>query len=430
MKAFTSALSVLLLSLGLLFMPLFKGFAHAISLPQCITDSQETPFTLINSAPCGIFGGSLKTRKTTVDGSEVDVTVKYMVHTPAGTPKGLVVLFTGRVGNAGIQGNQKGGAVTSAGQNFLVRSAQLFAEEGYLAVTIDRPLRPSLEPPPTPALVPEFPTVLGFDRYRVSPKHAQDIVAVLHDLPNVVPGVDTAGLHVLLAGISRGAISAVAQNKLGIGISIQSPVTSGDTLSVGCTNRPECFPRLQPSFVKVPVHLLAHEQDGCPRSRPQDSEALHQSFLNAGVESDFDDIDGGFDLTAQTGDPCGVLAHHSFLGIETEAVEQITEALDDFLDEIEENSKPVAEPTSTSITGSTGTEVMMDLGGLASDPDGDALSFSLSHPRSSRGATLAIEGSVVTYTINETDITDGFVYIVSDGKGGVSSAVVTVLVSP
>lgn len=416
----------LFLGMCLLFLWLPTPFAHAISLPQCITDSQESPFTLINSAPCGIFGGSITTRKTNVNGTEVDVSVKYMVHVPNRTPKGLVVLFSGRVGNAGIQGNQKGGAVTSTGQNFLVRSAQLFAEEGYLAVTIDRPLRPGLT-----GLVPEFPTILGFDRYRVSPKHAQDIVTILHDLPNVIPTVNTSNLDVLLAGISRGAISAVAQSKLSNGISIQSPVTSGNTLFVGCT-APAADPtdvtsclRLQPSFVKVPVDILAHELDGCPRSTPADSEALLNAFLAAGVESNFDDIDGGFDLSSLTDDLCGNLAFHSFLGIETEAVEKITESLDDFLGE-DENNKPIAQPTTVSITGSSGDKVSINLAGLANDPDGDALSFSLSHPKSSRGADLSIEGSVVTYTINETGITDGFVYIVSDGKGGKSAAVVTV----
>lgn len=42
---------------------------------------------------------------------------------------------------------------------------------------------------------------------------------------------------------------------------------------------------------------------------------------------------------------------------------------------------------------------------------------------------LSISGSVVTYTPAGAGITDGFVYIVADGKGGKSSAVVAVVVN-
>lgn len=416
---------IILVIVMLLLVHLLTGTASAISLPQCITDSNDDPLTIINSAPCGIFGGSVTTRKTNVNRTEVDVSVKYMVHVPNGTPKGLVVLFSGRVGNAGIQGNQKGGAVTSAGQNFLVRSAQLFAEEGYLAVSIDRPSTSIGFP------ILQF---LQYDRYRVSPKHAQDIVAVLHDLPNVVPDVDTTNLDLLLAGISRGAISTVAQSKLSNGISIQSPVTSGNTLFVGCT-APAADPtdvtsclRLQPSFLKVPVGTLAHAQDGCERAQHVDSVGLHTDFRHAGVESHFESTGGGFDLGI---DACGNLAFHSFLGIETKAVGKITKRLDKVLEELDRkfpgNNKPIANPGNISTIAPTA--VIIDLSTLANDPDGDSLTYSLSHPISSRDAALSISGSVVTYTPAGAGITDGFVYIVTDGKGGKSSAVVSVVVN-
>lgn len=398
-----------------LFMQLSTGIASAVSLPECITDSNDDPPFIINSAPCGIFGGGITTRQENVGDNEVNVTVKYMVHVPNGTPKGLVMLFAGRVGATGIQGNQKGGPVSNAGNNFLVRSAQLFAEEGYLAVSIDRPSTST-----------NF-TTLQYDRYRVSPKHAQDIVAVVHDLPNVIPDVDTTNLDLLLAGISRGAISVVAQNRLGIGISIQSPVTSGETLFVGCTDLIGCVPRLQPNFVKVPVGILAHAQDGCERAQHVDSVGLHTDFRRAGVESHFESTGGGFDLGI---DACGNPSFHSFLGIENKAVGKITKRLDKVLEELDRkfpgNNKPVANPGNITIAPAA---VSIDLSTLANDPDGDSLTYSLSHPISSRGAALSISGSVVTYTPAGAGITDGFVYIVADGKGGKSSAVVAVVVN-
>lgn len=88
------------------------------------------------------------------------------------------------------------------------------------------------------------------------------------------------------------------------------------------------------------------------------------------------------------------------------------------------NERPLGRGAVFSTT--AGRPIHVDLSSLAEDADADPLTFSLVHKLSSRGADLTIDGSTVTYTPGEADAVDGFVFGVSDGKGGVSHAVVTV----
>jgi len=399
---------VLLNLLGLLT----SSTAQAVSLPECIIDSQDAAH-IIQSAPCGIYG-IVNSRQASASGNALDVTVPYMAHLSMGAPKAMVMLFAGGNGDTGIQGNDSTGAVTNAGNNFLVRSAQLFAEHGYLAVTIDRPS-----------------DTVGFnnaefDQYRISPRHAHDIAVVLSEV-NALYGV--AHLELFLAGTSRGALTVVAQNMLGIGGMLSAPVTSqsGQNLWIG-TDSPE--PRLMPGFVAVPVEVLTHKHDGCFVSTPENSKKLHKDFAGAGVKSNFEKVNGGFEVNP---DPCQATTFHGFLGIENKAVKKIVHRMDHILQRHDHrhrhNAKPTAENTIVSTLPALAVDI--DLAALVSDLDGDALSFSLPHGVSSRDATLAIAGSVVTYTppAGATNIADGFVYQVSDGKGGKSNGLITVLVN-
>jgi Bacterial Ig domain len=58
------------------------------------------------------------------------------------------------------------------------------------------------------------------------------------------------------------------------------------------------------------------------------------------------------------------------------------------------------------------------------------LTYSLPHPTSNRGGTLSLNGALVEYTppAGFTNRTDGFVFQVSDGKGGKTNGVILVAV--
>jgi hypothetical protein len=52
----------------------------------------------------------------------------------------------------------------------------------------------------------------------------------------------------------------------------------------------------------------------------------------------------------------------------------------------------------------------------------------LSHATTVLGGSVTLNGSTVTYTppVGASNLTDHFVYVVSDGKGGVGAAVISV----
>jgi hypothetical protein len=297
------------------------------------------------------------------------------------------------------------------GNNFLVRSAQLFAEDGFLAATIDRPS-----------------TTVGFSneqfgQYRVSPRDAHDIAAVLSEVNSLF---GAAHLDLFLAGTSRGAISVVAQNMLGVGSMLSSAVTSsgGNNLWVGSTST---HPRLVPEFVEVPAQVLAHEDDACFVSTPANSAILHNDLIAAGVSSVFNQLDGGFVVDP---DACQAKTFHGFLGIENAAVDTITDRMNQILAVNDNlypgNHKPRARNARFRTPG--GVPILINLAALTSDPDGNFLFHSLPHNSSSRGAKLLKFGPFVLYIppANVGDVLDGFVYTAADAKGGKSIGIVAV----
>ena len=400
-------------SIAIVFIAFAAKWALAVSLPECITNSQDAN-NIIRSAPCGLYGVVNSRQTNNATGTTLDIAVEYMAHLPSGAPKAIVMLFSGSSGNTGIAGDDTTHVVSQAGNNFLVRSAQLLAEAGYLTVTIDRP-----EPVPGDS----------YDLYRVSPRHANDIIAVLLEINELY---EANHLDLFLAGTSRGALSVVAQNNLGVGSLLSSPVNSMNSgLWVGADSP---NPRLVPGFAIVPVHVLAHAEDGCFVSTAANSKKLQNDFHTAGVQVFFNSVEGGFEIDI---DPCEAKAFHGFLGIERTAIKKITDRMDYFLKKKNQDFPGNIKPELTvnapfSISTAVNTAVTIDLAGLALDADGDTLSYSLPHPTSNRGGTLSLNGALVEYTPPPpaafTNKTDGFVFQVSDGKGGKTNGIILVAV--
>ena len=75
-----------------------------------------------------------------------------------------------------------------------------------------------------------------------------------------------------------------------------------------------------------------------------------------------------------------------------------------------------------------GTPLQVDLSALARDVDGDPLAYALSHASTALGGSVSLSGSTVTYAppAGVASGTDYFVYVVTDGRGGVGAAVITV----
>ncbi len=394
----------------------FGGVAEAVSLAVCTADSQMG--AIIQSAPCGIYGGAVQTR-TEAGGP---IFVRFMTHAPAGPPKGIVFLLPGGIGGAGISGTP-GQPPVSANNNFLVRTAQLQAENGFVAITTGRPL--FNDNPMTPEGA-----ELIFD-YRLTPQHAVDIVGVLNTVIASNP-VAYGNLRVFLAGTSASTIGAMAQAKLVNGVSLSSLVSTGPptSLYIGNPN----FPQLVPANMPVPVHVMSHKDDTCAGTLPENAKLIYQQFRSAGVKAEYDELNGGFTMAGMVVPPdpmpiheCQALTFHGFLGVENKTVKEMTKLFEDVLGDLRRRFTGNRKPVIVTPGMMSGGVFILDLLPLVSDPDGDTITITLPYSTSNRGAMLVLNGTTVMYIGGGgSGLPDGFVYIASDGKGGVTPATVTV----
>ncbi len=386
----------------------------------CSFDSYGTADTdgvnLIYSAPCGSYGeinawsAYASFDQLPVSGQAVNAEVKYMLHTPESDAKALVVLLAGGNGETGISGNMQTREVLTSGRNFLVRSAQIFTDKAYLAVTIDRPSV-------TVDLVNAFGSG-AYDMYRLSQFHALDLVTVINE-------VNTDNLDVFFAGTSRGAISAFAQQRLAQAISLSSPVTSGNRLHLGYLEDPDNYPSLQSNFATVPIHILANSQDSCAVSSRDNALMFSDAITSTtNINTVFDDNFGGDNgLGDLTSNPCNARTYHGFLGIENAAVGKISTWMDDVLSTLDSsNHRPTVSDVTVTVNMGVSTTMNIDLASLVSDIDpGETLSFETWGNRSIYGASVELNGSMVTYTLPDSvnqNYQDSFVYIVYDDNGG------------
>ena len=389
-------------------------FYNNANLARCTgasVNNGDGTATRITAGPCAFYGEAVT--RTTASGAPV--TVKYITLRPSNgaSPKGVVFLIAGGDLNANITGDVTTGLITTTGGNFLVRTAQLFAEAGYVSIAMDRP---SDRPTATPA-----DPVENIDLYRISVDHAIDIVGVLRY-------VNTDNLDVFLAGTSRGAISVVANNLIAAGILISSPVTNNNGLAnrlyVGDPNHTN----LLAGYVQRPVHTLWHTDDACPASDPAGSKAWFNALAaNAQTYTiESQTVIGGFYITNPAVDNCGALSYHGFLGIEPTAVGYTTTWLDTRITALAGNHRPTA--AFITVRTSSGKYKQINLASLTSDADSNKLSYALPYASTSLGGTVSVSGSTLTYIPPQgvSNQADYFVYVVTDGGGGVNAATIAV----
>lgn len=384
----------------------------------CTQDSTLNPDGSLALRPAAYLCGTYGITTTRRDASDNAVTMDYFVSLPregTGAPKALAVLIAGSAFDTRITGPADGGAVTNASGNFLVRSAQILANGGYQVVTLDRPTD-----------VPSGPysnESANVDRYRISVQHAIDILTVARR-------ANTRNLDLYIFGTSRGSLSAVATNAIANGVGISSPVTLSrpdvpEQLFVGDPR----IPRLQAGAVRRPILVLRNGLDECNITPPAGAVAFHDALRAAGANAALAAATGGFKVTRGASEadlaPCESLGFHSFMGIENAAVGEMLRWLDGRIAARGSNRHPdAAFPT---LATPVATPLQLNLAQQASDPDGDALSFSLPYEQSSLGGQVALNGSTVTYTppAGAARRTDRFVYVATDSRGGVGAGVVT-----
>jgi pimeloyl-ACP methyl ester carboxylesterase len=225
------------------------------------------------------------------------VTVRTLILDPSSPtqPSATLVLLAG--GTGGLQISSDGDFGWGKG-NFLVRSRQRFANQGFRVVVVDAP---SDRPPP-----------MSLFRFRQTAEHVADLAAVMAWLRQRSP------LPVWLVGTSRGTESAAYAaamldgSKGPDGIVLTSTILS-DPKGVPVTAMPL-------SRIRVPVFVVHHAHDGCPLCRPGELPDLMRR-LDASPRQALWIVDGG----TSEGDPCEAHAHHGYNGVEAEVVARIAD---------------------------------------------------------------------------------------------------------
>ena len=200
-----------------------------------------------------------------------------------------VVLLPGGAGNIGM----KDGVPTSS--NFLVRSRDLFAANGFDVAVVGKPTDKD---------------ELDY-QFRVSAQHVEDLRKIVAYLKQ-----DT-GHPVWLVGTSRGTISDAAA------IAFGNNELAGIVLTSSVTNykKTGAVPTQRLGEIRIPVLVMHHEKDACVICRPYEVSSIMEGLKNAPVKKQLM-VNGGAD---PRGDPCEAFHWHGYIGMEKEAVTLISD---------------------------------------------------------------------------------------------------------
>jgi len=399
-------------------------YVSAASVTSGCSNNTNNQGRVTNGSPCAEYYKVANPRQFGGAG-DTSTSLDYAVNRPAGTPKALVVLFAGGKGAAGVVGSNSTNVTKRIGGNFLVRSANMFADAGYLTLTLDRPSDETTD------------ISSEFDTYRISPRHAHDIALAIRE-------VNTENLNVFLVGTSRGAISVVNQYALGTGISLSVPVNTAAAAGTAQGGFPVGFGTnpgdvSYPEGVTVPVHYLENPDETCVVTAPTTpgDTTMFDRFtgLDTGIYGSiattnlFDSVSTISNGVLPLGNDCAAFHYHGFIGSESTAADTTTAWLDGIVAALGTNNAPRVLPVRRLALPSVSTAINTSSFNTF-DLDGDAISFELAHNTSSRGGSVSIAGSTITYTPPASNnITDGFVVIAVDGNGGRTSMLVTIDVS-
>lgn len=219
------------------------------------------------------------------------ITQRMIVLSPP-EPKAAVVLFSG--GHGGLQLFPNGSMQWGAG-NFLVRTRQLFADQGLTVVVLDAPS--DKQSPPF------------LQGHRQRPEHVADVKAVIAWLRQTAP------VPVWLVGTSRGTQSAAFVATELAGADRPDGIVLTSTILKDAQGRP--VTAMPMGKLGVPVLVVHHEQDACAACSFSDIPALMSKLTNT-PRNQLIALKGG----ETKGDTCEAFAYHGFNGLEREVVQQ------------------------------------------------------------------------------------------------------------
>ncbi|MEO5658558.1 MAG: alpha/beta hydrolase [Polaromonas sp.] len=224
-----------------------------------------------------------------VDSSRPNVRINVFWQ-PAESARATVLMFPGGGGGFGkIQNGWPGS------DNFLVRTAPLWVKEGFNVAIFGRPS--DLE-----QLSPEA---------RTSDAHLQDIQATLDWVKK------QSAAPVWIVGTSMGTISTTAAL-----IKLDDPQIAGGVLTSSIVNFQVsgAVPKQALETIKRPVLVYHHQNDACKHCQPHEVPAILAGLKNAPIKK-LMMVSGGAN---PSGPDCQALHWHGFIGMEPQAVADIS----------------------------------------------------------------------------------------------------------
>lgn len=221
------------------------------------------------------------------------VSVRMLVLSPP-NPKAAVLLIPG--GHGGLQIAPSGSLQWGAG-NFLVRSRQLFAEQGLLVAVMDAPSDRQAKP--------------FLNGFRFSAEHSEDIKALIGWMRSQTQA------PVWLIGTSRGTLSAAYAATALQGTDGPDGLVLTSSI-VGDIKEGSSVLALPLGKIRIPTLVIHHEQDGCHVCAFSEVPTL-MAKLDGVPRKELISVQGG----ESKGDPCEAFAHHGLNGIESKVVKQL-----------------------------------------------------------------------------------------------------------
>ena len=204
------------------------------------------------------------------------------------------MLFTGGHGGLHLKAD---GTITELQGNFLLRSREAFAAQGFAVAVIDAPSDR------------QSPPYLG--GFRQTAEHVNDVKSVIAWLRRELK------LPVWLIGTSRGTQS-VAYIATQVAPADGGPDGIVLTATILDDRRTRAVPEMALERIKVPVLVVHHLQDGCRVCLFSDMPRL-TAKLKSIPRTELITFDGGINI----GNPCEARAYHGFNGIEADVIARI-----------------------------------------------------------------------------------------------------------
>jgi len=258
-------------------------FLIVILLSGCALDSEAPQVSLVPEGPT-------ITRRVITVPTRPGVRQRILIVEAEGESRGTLMLFPGGDGAGHFRETASGFRL---GNNFLVRSSHLFAQEGYAAAIVDAPSDQAS----------------GMsDGFRTSPQHVEDTRAVIDALARMSQG------PIFLVGTSRGTLSVAF---------LATALSDGRVKGIVLTASYDYVESLSLERIRYPALFVHHRDDGC---RVSSYAAARRQFdrMASSPRKDFITITGG---DRPVSEPCQALSHHGFLGKEQEAVRAIAQWL-------------------------------------------------------------------------------------------------------